>query len=164
MVNNLIFIHSISIYFPFSAKGSDVHALIFFRNPNFTSHMTNTIFLKNLRFYANHGVLSQEKLVGHSFIVSVKLECDFMKAALNDKVEDTVDYGKVFQLVKREMSVRSKLMEHLALRIVTVLFNEFPTVNEVRISIMKENPPINSECDGCGVELTMTRDEFEKNS
>ena len=123
--------------------------------------MNNSIVLKNLRFFAHHGVLSQEKIIGHSFVVSLKIDCDFMVAASTDNVKDTIDYGEIFSIVKEEMNVRSKLMEHLAQRIVSSLFMRFPMINKIVVSVLKENPPINSECEGCGVELALSRAEFE---
>ena len=122
--------------------------------------MNNTVIISNLRFYAFHGVLSQEKSVGHNFIVSLRIDCDFSQAVLHDKVAGTVDYGLVVEIVKKEMAVRSKLMEHLAGRILYALFNKFPQVTNVSITIMKENPPVNADSEGCGIEISASRDEF----
>jgi dihydroneopterin aldolase len=58
------------------------------------------------------------------------------------------------------MTIRSKLMEHLAGRILYAVFNNFPTVNAISITIIKENPPVNSDCDGCGINISVTREEF----
>ena len=124
--------------------------------------MIHTVVLSNLRFYAFHGVLKQEKAVGHHFVVTMKIECDFSKAILYDKVTETVDYGAVYDIVKCQMMIRSKLMEHLAGRILYAVFTQFQNVSAVYIKIIKENPPINSDCDGCGVELSATKDEFLK--
>ena len=124
------------------------------------SFMTNTVILSNLRFYAFHGVLSQEKKVGHHFLLSMKIECDFSQAILRDNVNDTVDYGSVCDIINKEMTIRSKLMEHLAGRILYAVFNNFPTVNAISITIIKENPPVNSDCDGCGINISVTREEF----
>ncbi len=123
--------------------------------------MSNSIILNNLRFYAYHGVLAQEKLVGHSFLVSLKIDCDFKQAIYSDSVKDTIDYGKVFEIVKKEMQIPSKLMEHVAGRILSSIYKKFPSVICVSISIIKENPPINSDSEGCGIEIKMTRDDFE---
>ncbi len=122
--------------------------------------MTNSVILSNLRFYAFHGVLSQEKDVGHYFIVSMRIDCDFQQAILYDNVNMTVDYGKVCELINKEMAVRSKLMEHLAGRIMFAVFRNFRSVIKVSIDIVKENPPVNSDCEGCGVHISASRDEF----
>lgn len=121
--------------------------------------MKNIIVLSKLRFYAFHGVLSQEKSVGHIFVVTLRISCDFEKAMINDKVKDTVNYGEVYEIVKSEMDKRSKLMEHLANRILHRIFANYNSVENVFISIIKENPPINSDSDGCGIEIEMSRQE-----
>lgn len=122
--------------------------------------MNNTVIISNLRFYAFHGVLSQEKSVGHNFIVSLKIDCDFSQAILRDKVAGTIDYGLVVEIVKKEMVVRSKLMEHLAGRILYALFDKFPQAINVSVTIIKENPPVNADTDGCGIEINTSREEF----
>ncbi len=122
--------------------------------------MTNTVILSNLKFYAFHGVLSQEKKVGHNFLVSMKIDCDFNQAVLTDNVSMTVDYGSVCEIINQEMAIRSKLMEHLAGRILFAVFNKFPTVSAISISIIKVNPPVNADCEGCGINISVNRDEF----
>lgn len=97
--------------------------------------------------------------MGHIFVVTLRISCDFKKAMINDKVKDTVNYGEVYEIVKSEMDKRSKLMEHLACSILHRIFTNFSSVDSVFISIIKENPPINSDSDGCGVEIEMSRTE-----
>ena len=58
------------------------------------------------------------------------------------------------------MSNFRKLMEHVAGRILKVLFNRFDSIQRIKIVLVKENPPVNSDCDACGVELDVTRDDF----
>jgi len=122
--------------------------------------MKQYIILSNLRFFAYHGVMAQEKQVGHYFNVSLKIEYDFSKALKSDKIKDTLNYGEVFQIVKQEMNNPSKLMEHLAGRILNTLFQKFEPVSNIKIKIIKENPPINADCDGCGIELECSRNDF----
>lgn len=98
--------------------------------------------------------------MGHSFLVSLVIDCDFSDAIHTDQVSQTIDYGKVYDIVKRQMSIRSKLMEHLAGRILYALFDEFTNIQSVKITIIKENPPINSDSDGCGVIIETSRNEF----
>ena len=123
--------------------------------------MNQSIILSNLRFFAYHGVMAQENKVGHYFVVSINIKCDFTKAIISDKVKDTINYGKVFDLVKKEMEKPSKLMEHLAGRIINAIFRNFDLAEQVNLKIIKENPPINADCDGCGISMDIKRDELE---
>jgi dihydroneopterin aldolase len=79
---------------------------------------TSTIFLQNLVFYAYHGVAPQETAVGNTFIINLSLKGDFRQAMQSDCVDDTVSYADVFLAVKEEMSIPSKLLEHVCGRIV----------------------------------------------
>lgn len=111
------------------------------------------IFLRQLRFHAFHGVLDQERRVGNDYVINVVAECDFAHAMQTDELEDTVNYAEIYRVVKEEMAVPSKLLEHVAGRIGERLFNEFPFLQSLDISIMKVNPPFGADCEGAGVEV-----------
>ena len=86
------------------------------------------ILLNGLRFYAYHGVGTQETIVGNEFTIDLRLTVDLTAAAANDRLEDTVSYAEVFQAVEDEMKHPSRLLDHLAGRIYERLFHSFPLV------------------------------------
>ena len=87
--------------------------------------MKTSIELKNMRFFAYHGVLAQERVIGNEFVVNVKIETDFSKAMDSDDVNDTLNYAEVYALVKVEMQQPSDLLEHVAGRIFNKLKQTF---------------------------------------
>lgn len=95
------------------------------------------IHLKDLRFYAFHGVLPQEKSVGAYFILNICVKVDVERAALTDEISDTVSYADIYQIAKEEMQVTSELLEHVAGRICKRLYQEFSSVEAVDITIEK---------------------------
>lgn len=111
------------------------------------------IILDSVRIYAFHGVLSQENKIGAYFIVSAELDTDFSKAMETDELEGTVSYADVYELIKEEMSITSKLIEHVGGRITKGIFNRFPSVTKVKLRIIKENPPMGADCKGAGIEI-----------
>lgn len=115
------------------------------------------ITLHDIRIFAYHGVMPQEQVVGDWYTVNLQLTVQQEAATQSDRLTDTVDYSKVFDVVKREMLIPSKLMEHVCGRICQSILADFPLVDEVSITIVKQNPPIGAECGGCGVELTQRR-------
>ena len=123
--------------------------------------MNQSIILSKLRFFAYHGVMAQENKVGHYFRVSLVIKYDFSKAVVSDNIKDTLNYGTIFNLVKQEMDIPSKLMEHLAGRIMNAIFQKFDNVYNIYIKIIKENPPINADCEGCGIEMEYDRLMFQ---
>lgn len=116
------------------------------------------IHLKDLRFYAFHGVLPQEKSVGAYFILNICVKVDVERAALTDDISDTVSYADIYQIAKEEMQVTSELLEHVAGRICKRLYQEFSSVEAVDITIEKENAPIGTGAQGlAGITLHTIR-------
>ena len=56
---------------------------------------------------------------------------------------DTIDYVTVYRLVKEQMSIRSKLIEHVAGRILEALLREYQLASKVTVELTKLNPPVN---------------------
>lgn len=115
------------------------------------------IRLDKLKFYSHHGVASQETVVGSYFYVDLKLKVDFSRAAENDDLAYTVSYADVFEAVKCEMEIPSKLLEHVCGRIVKRLFRDFPAIEEIYIGLGKENPPMGADILTAGVEMHCIR-------
>ena len=86
--------------------------------------MNSYIFLDNVRFFAYHGVGQQEREVGNEFVINLKLKVDIARAAETDDVTHTVSYADVYENVKAEMEIPSKLLEHVCGRIVKRLFHD----------------------------------------
>ena len=119
------------------------------------------VFLKDVRFHAFHGVMPQERSVGADFLVSLRMGYDLSKAMVSDEVGDTLNYAEVYQLVRQEMEQPSALLEHVAGRIVRILFERFPMVTSVDLQLMKKNPPMGADCKGAGVELHLINDKTD---
>jgi dihydroneopterin aldolase len=103
------------------------------------------IELKNMVFHARHGVLEQEKKVGNTFTVSLKLYLDLSAAGQSDRLEDTLNYAEVFEIVKKEMAVPSNLLEHVASRIIQAIRQVFPQIVKIQIRLAKLRPPVCGE-------------------
>ena len=111
------------------------------------------IILDGMKFYSFHGVMPQENTVGAEYKVSLDIETDFSIAAETDSLEGTINYAEIYEAVKHEMSIPSKLLEHLAYRISKRLFNDFPAIKSIGISIFKENPPMGAESKDVGIKV-----------
>ena len=116
-----------------------------------------SIFIRNMRLLARHGVMRQERTVGAEFVVTVEVMADIQKAFHTDCVEDTINYATICQLVNKEMDIPSALLEHVAARIAKAIFKEFDKAKEVVVEIIKVNPPMGAQCEGAGVRETFTR-------
>ncbi|MHC6731198.1 dihydroneopterin aldolase [Segatella copri] len=121
--------------------------------------MSSKIYLRNVRFHAFHGVLPQEGIVGNDYLVNLVLDYDFSSAMQTDELQGTLNYAEVYQKVREEMAVPSKLLEHVAGRIAHRLFSDFPEIQKLQLSITKVNPPMGADSDGAGVEVVLTNDK-----
>lgn len=121
--------------------------------------MSSKIYLRNVRFHAFHGVLPQEGIVGNDYLVNLVLDYDFSSAMKTDDLLGTLNYAEVYQKVREEMAVPSKLLEHVAGRIAHRLFSDFPEIQKLQLSITKVNPPMGADSDGAGVEVVLTNDK-----
>ena len=115
------------------------------------------IRMEGMKFYAFHGVLPQENLIGAYFYVDLKLKTDFTRAAETDELEDTVSYADLHTAVKEEMSVPAKLLEHVCQRIAKRIFHDFPAIETIDIRLNKENPPMGACAKSIGVEAHYTQ-------
>ena len=100
------------------------------------------IILENIRIYSNHGCLDEEALIGSDYVVDLEIDADLSKSAQTDELEDTVDYVHLNKIVKEEVSIRSKLLEKVADRVLQRVGNEIPMVSYAKIKLSKMNPPI----------------------
>lgn len=112
------------------------------------------ILVQGINLYAYHGCLKEEAVIGANYIVDVCIEADLTKPSKSDKLEHTIDYVTVHEIVKKEMSVRSKLIEHVAKRILDNLRKKFPRIESIEVKVTKLNPPIPGEVERVSVVLS----------
>lgn len=113
--------------------------------------MKTSIELKNMLFFAHHGVLEHEKVHGNNFSVTLRFSADLSTACLSDDVLDTVNYAAVYDLVKEEMSKPSGLIENVAYRILHSVKEAFPAIERIEVEVAKMNPPIGGLMDNATV-------------
>lgn len=123
--------------------------------------MTTEIRLNNIRLYARHGVMEQERVVGGHFAVTLTVGYDFTRAMRTDDVADTLNYAQLFEVVKRQMDVPSKLLEHVAGRIADEVFSTWPEAQYLHLEITKLNPPMGADCDGATVVVHLINDKTQ---
>jgi len=111
----------------------------------------------NIRLYAYHGCLEEEGLIGSDYRVDVEVVADLDKASVSDELKDTVDYVTLYRIVKSEMAIRSKLLEHVGKRILDRIFLELLPVQEAAVTVSKINPPIGGDVEAVSVKVQASR-------
>ncbi len=110
-----------------------------------------------MEFHAFHGCMEHEQTLGNTFIVSLSLELDTALAGQTDNLGHTLNYQLVYDVLKREMEIRSKLIEHIGQRILDSILNSFPQISEVNVKLSKLNPPLGGKVDRVTIELQKKR-------
>nr|WP_281503775.1 dihydroneopterin aldolase [Arenibacter sp. F26102] len=107
--------------------------------------MVGKVRVSNIKVYANHGCLKEETIIGSDYQVNVEVSADLNKASQSDNLSETVDYVHINQIVKEEMAIPSKLLEHVAQRILHRIFEEITIAKKVEVAVSKINPPIGGD-------------------
>ncbi|BAG83319.1 MAG: dihydroneopterin aldolase [Candidatus Azobacteroides pseudotrichonymphae] len=97
--------------------------------------------LKEMVFHAHHGVMEQERKVGNTYVLDLKIHFDFYKAVNTDNLNDSINYISIYELVKKEMAVPSHLIENIAGRIIRRIQIDFPKIKQIELRLAKKNPP-----------------------
>ncbi|MDK2842595.1 MAG: 7,8-dihydroneopterin aldolase/epimerase/oxygenase [Anaerophaga sp.] len=111
------------------------------------------IELEEMEFYAYHGCFREENVVGNRFIVNIALKTDMTQPMKSDKINDALNYMKVYKLVRQEMQQTSNLLENVTARIIDSLYRNFPQIKWTRVKVSKMNPPMGGQMKKVSVTL-----------
>jgi len=101
-----------------------------------------TIEIVGLSLYTHHGVSAAEREVGQRLVLDVRFDVGEPDALVTDRVEDTVDYGEVCQVIALIAQQRSyKTLERLCAVIADRLASQF-NADSVTVKASKPEPPI----------------------
>lgn len=117
------------------------------------------ISLEGMEFFAYHGCFSEEQIIGTRFVVDLWLETDTAEAEITDKLSKTVNYQEVYLLVKEQMMIKSKLLEHVGRRIINALHEKFHEISFIKIKVSKMNPPLGGKVGNVSVTISSQSNE-----
>ena len=112
-----------------------------------------TIEISGLSLYTRHGVSDAERELGQRLVFDVVFELDECDATVTDRVQDTVDYGKVCEQIAFAAQERSyKTLERLCTAVADRMIDRFGA-ESVRVKAAKPEPPIALPVDEVSVEV-----------
>ena len=118
--------------------------------------MRDEVLIKNLTFYAHHGVYQQETLEGQQFILNAKLFFDMDRAVVTDEIEDTVHYGMVCEFLVDFLTRNTyHLLEAAVTDAARATLLEFDRIREMEITLEKPDAPIDLEFESVAVSRTI---------
>ena len=117
------------------------------------------IRLNNLLFYAYHGAVEEERVLGQAFQVDVEVKGDFARHEGADDLHWTVDYTLLYRAVAEIFQSRSfQLLETMAATIARGLLERFQPVQEVTVRLRKPHVPMGGLLQNVEVEVTRQRE------
>ncbi|GAB2718862.1 dihydroneopterin aldolase [Paenibacillus thermoaerophilus] len=118
--------------------------------------------MRNMRFFAHHGVFPEENRLGQTYIVDLELFFDLRAAGRSDDLNDTINYAELYERVRAVVCGETyNLIERLAQRLAETLLDGYPMLDAVTVRVIKPNPPFDIQFDGVCVEIHRRRPEVE---
>ncbi len=115
--------------------------------------------LRGISIYTHHGVSDAEQEVGQRLEFDLSFDLPDCDAVLTDRIEDTVDYSEVCDIVVLAATERSyRTLERLA-QVVGQRLIERYGCDSVRVRASKPEPPLPLSIQEVGVEVTQERSE-----
>ena len=133
--------------------------------PDITHHAASSprgdrMFLRGLQAHGYHGVFEDERLAGQRFVVDVDWWIETGAAVRNDGLASTLCYGQLLDTVVEIVTGRPcMLIETLADRIVTALFDRFPDITATTVTVHKPNAPIIASFADLGISMSRQRED-----
>jgi dihydroneopterin aldolase len=110
--------------------------------------------LRGLSIYTHHGVTDAEQEVGQRLELDISFDVPDCDAVLTDRLEDTVDYAEVCDIVALAATERNyRTLERLCHVIAERLAERFGC-ESVQVRAAKPEPPLPVAIDEVAVELT----------
>ncbi|MEX1169732.1 MAG: dihydroneopterin aldolase [Chloroflexota bacterium] len=117
-----------------------------------------------MRFDGRHGYYDHELTTPQPFEVDVELLLNLQPAGVDDDLDKTIDYGKVYDAVRQIVESTSfRLLEALAEAISHELLADFE-VNEVGVRVRKPAVKLGGPLDHAAVEIWRRRSAGERRS
>jgi dihydroneopterin aldolase len=115
------------------------------------------ILIRDLKVFAYHGVLPEEREKGQEFLIDLEIEIDSSAAIETDDVSHTVDYVSVVESVSRIVTGEHyNLIETLASKIAEYLVS-LPRVRSATVTVKKPDAPLPVSVGWVGVSVSRER-------
>ncbi len=99
------------------------------------------IELSKLHFFSHHGLYPEEKKTGNEFEVNLSVEFDPGEKQV-EELGQTVNYEKIYELVRMEMNTPRQLLETVVMQISEKIHQAFPQIKRISIGITKLHLPV----------------------
>ena len=115
--------------------------------------MIYTVTLRDMTFFAHHGLYDFEKQQGNQFKLTVQASRNMPDDATFPDIESTIDYEKIYQAVVPIMAEPEDLLEQVLLKIESSLRAQIPHLHALELTLVKERPPMGEQVKSSEVTL-----------
>jgi len=116
--------------------------------------MKTKVALHGMKFYAFHGYYDFERRIGSNYVVDIDTEVH-IDGDPHDQIDETVNYEDLYQICKKYMGMKYKLLESLAYDIAQEIKENHKKVKTVKVVLQKLNPPLGGKVDKSVIEISM---------
>jgi dihydroneopterin aldolase len=115
------------------------------------------ILIKDAPFLCSIGIKEEERVKKQEILIDVELFTHIKGAAETDRIEDTVDYTEVYQLIGKEVEKgHFNLIETLAEKIAQMVLRNF-NIERVSVKVKKPTALSHKGVRYTGVEIKRSR-------
>ena len=114
---------------------------------------TAMIEIRGLTVYTHHGITAAEQEVGQRLVIDATIEAPECDAMLTDRIEDTVDYAEIADLITLAATERSYATLERLCRVIAERIAERSGSTLVRVRAAKPEPPLPLALDEVAVEI-----------
>ena len=119
----------------------------------------DAIIIEGLKVETVIGCFNWERQIIQPLMLDLTIHNDLSRAAESDKLEDTLNYAQIYELSAQTIQqAKPELIEHAAHLVLQCLFETFPSIEKITITIRK--PAIIAEANAVGIRLERTRNNF----
>jgi len=112
-----------------------------------------TVELTQLHFFAYHGLYAEERKTGNEFEINIAVSYAPVSGVITD-IQETVNYVKLYELVKTEMQKPRDLLETLAIEITDFIHASFKGIKKIEVGVRKLYPPMPAFTGSAGIKYT----------
>ncbi|ENX33882.1 dihydroneopterin aldolase [Acinetobacter colistiniresistens] len=119
----------------------------------------DAIIIEGLKVDTVVGCFNWERQIIQPLMLDLTIHNDLTQAAQSDELEDTLNYAQICELAAQVIQqAQPKLIEHAAQLVLECLFNTFPSIESISITIRK--PAIIAQANAVGIRLERNRNNF----
>ncbi|PID57642.1 MAG: dihydroneopterin aldolase [Ignavibacteriae bacterium] len=122
--------------------------------------MLNVVRIKKAIFYAYHGALKEEQVIGGHFEADVDLFFDFSEAAINDDLSKTINYDTIYKHINKIIHKKKYyLIETIATIIADSLLKKYDILEKIDVKVRKNNVPLGGIIDYVEAQVVKNRND-----